>query len=470
MNRNVISIILLLVAFIMTGCGTRPVYKYIQSNKMMEMPSDINYEFIPTKAMGQETITQGTDKIIDKDNFTISHSTLSGLKFISISKGGVKVTAAHASFNYLKDRYGLYDEIKHSLSGGGYPILHLWSGTPVHYSVDNNQVYQTYTNVPFHRCLTEVYRSDDNKRLFDEFSKLFAEGSIQPYVSNLTIQETRFMMERTIGQAYCSSYYKYNIAFILIVENLGTEKIKLWPIQDSVIVDNTNTQYNSLDKGVVDNILLSWREKLKNIPDSIVNPHMGLHLIKKPVDKQPYQGYTVYEEGMMVTAVDAKMPGAIAGIKVGDIIKEIDRVPGQVSASAMKRLFGSSDEKKDINMMTRLESEEDITKLLSTKKPGDNINVTLLRNGQVIKKSLKLMSEFDIPRPRRGVKLLAGGNVYPGVIYDGHLVFDTLLMLKNYEKGSTIKLIIPLIGTSFDAADRPIRSFEYEFEFTLDKI
>jgi hypothetical protein len=469
MHKIIFSIILLLVAFIMSGCAARPVYKYIQSNKMMEMPSDINYEFIPTKAMGQETITQGTDKIIDKDNFTISHSTLSGLKFISISKGGVKVTVAHASFNYLKDRYGLYDEIKHSLSGGGYPILHLWSGTPVHYSVDNNQVYQTYTKVPFHECVTEVYRNDDNKILLDEFNKLFAEGSIQPYPSTLTTQETKFLMERTIGQEFCSSYYKYNIAFYLKVENLGTEKIRLWPIQESVIVDSTNTQYNSLDKREVDNILLSWRKKLKNMPDSIVNPHTGLHLIKKPADKQRYQGYTVYEEGMMVSAVDPKMPGEIAGIRVGDIITEIDRVPGQVPASAMKRLLGGSDDKKDINTMKRLESGEDIKKLLSTKIPGDKINLTLLRNGQVIKKSLKLMSEFDIPRPR-GVKLLAGGNVYPGVIYDGHLVFDTLLMLKNYEKGSTLKLIIPLIGTSFDAADRPIRSFEYEFEFTLDKI
>ncbi len=79
------------------------------------------------------------------------------------------------------------------------------------------------------------------------------------------------------------------------------------------------------------------------------------------------------------------------------------------------------------------------------------------------------MSADDLPRPPV-IKLLDGGNVYPSVVYDGFLVFDTLAMLNNYKEGSTIKLIIPLIGTSFDAADLPVRSYEYEFEFKMDKI
>jgi hypothetical protein len=398
MNKIIFSSILLLLAVIMSGCY-RNVSCYIQSNKMLEMPSNINYEFIPTKASGKETITKGADKIIDKDNFTISHSTLSGLKFIAISKGGVKVTVAHASFNYLKDRYGLYDGIRHPLSDKKDTVLHLWNGNPAHYYVDNKKIYQAYSVVPFNQCIIEMHRTENNKILLGHFNKAYAEGVIQPYYETRTSQEIKAMMEGVIGQPYCSSYYKSHIVFNIKVENLGIEKIKLWPIQQSVVIDNANAQYNSLDKETIDNMLSTWISRLNLIPRGKDNPQIGLHLISKASDKQPYQGYTVYEEGMLVTAVDAKMPGAIAGIKIGDIIKEIDRVPGKVPASAMKLLFGSSDEKKDINMMTRLESEEDITKLLSTKKPGDNINVTLLRNGQVIKKSLKLMSADDLPRP-----------------------------------------------------------------------
>ena len=67
-----------------------------------------------------------------------------------------------------------------------------------------------------------------------------------------------------------------------------------------------------------------------------------------------------------------------------------------------------------------------------------------------------------------GIRLLGGGNVYPSFVYDGFLVFDTVAMLNNYQSGSIIKLIIPIIVTRFDAADPPIRSYEYKFEFKLE--
>lgn len=455
----------------MSSCRPRAGYYYIESNKMLEMPSEKSYEFIPTKAIGKETITRGTDKFIDKTNFEVINSTLSGVKSISISKGGVRVTVAHASFNFLKDKYGLYDGIKHPLWNTYWPTLHLLDGAPASYTVDNIQIYQPYIVIPFNPCIMEMYRTNNNKILLDDFNRAFAEGRIQPpyQTDKRTTQEIKSMMEGVIGQPFCSFYYKSNIVFYIKVENLGTEKIRLWPIRESVVVDNTNSQYNALDKGNVieKEILSKWDSKLNTIPRGKNNPQIGLHLCKKPVDKQPYQGYTVYEKGMMVFAVDAKMPGAIAGIKVGDILTEIDRTPDKIPASGMQRLFLNFKEKKDVNMMTQLDSEEDITKLLSTKVPGDNINVTLLRNGQVIKKSLKLMSADDFPRPP-DIRLLGGGNVYPSVIYDGFLVFDTAAMLNNYQKGSTIKLIVPLIGTRFDAADLPVRSYEYEFEFKLE--
>ncbi len=470
MKKYIFVSLVLLLAVIMSGCGGRGGYYYIESNKMLKMPNEIIYEFIPIKAIGKETITKGTDKFIDKTNFEIINSTLGDLKSISISKGGVRVTVAHASFNFLKNKYGLYDGIKHPLSEMSWPLLHLWDGGPAYYTIDNNEIYQPYSVIPFTPCVMEMYRTNKNKILLDNFNRAFAEGRIQPpYPSDKrTTQEIKSMMEGVIGQPYCSFYYKSNIVFYVKVESLGTEKIRLWPIRESVVIDNTNSQYNALHEGKVEKEILSkWESKRKTIPRGVNNPQIGLHLCRKAADKQPDQGYTVYEKGLLVFAVDAQMPGAIAGIKKGDILTEIDRAPNEIPASAAKRFISSFKDKENINRMTQIESEEDITRLLSTKVPGDEINVTLLRNGQVIKKSLKLMSADGLPRPS-DIRLLGGGNIYPSVIYDGYLVFDTAAMLNNYQKGSTIKLIIPLIGTRFDAADLPIRSYEYEFEFKLE--
>ena len=338
--------------------------------------------------------------------------------------------------------------------------------------VDNSQIYQPYSIIPFNPCIIDMYRTDNNKKLLNDFNRAFAEGRIQPpnQYDKRTTQEIKSMMEGVIGQPYCSSYYKSNIVFYVKVENLGTEKIRLWPIRESVVVDNTNSQYNAFDKETVNTVLNKWESKLKTIPRGENNPQIGLHLCKKPSDNQPHQGYTVYEKGLMVFGVDAQMPGAIAGIQVGDMLTEIKGgVPDKISACAGMPFFPRLKCELDINKMKQLDSEEDVVKLLSTKVPGDTIDITLLRNGQTIKKSLKLMSADDIPISPV-INLLAGGNVYPSVLYDGFLVFDTAAMLNNYQKGLTIKLIIPLIGTSFDAADLPIRSYEYEFEFKLDKI
>lgn len=97
----------------------------------------------------------------------------------------------------------------------------------------------------------------------------------------------------------------------------------------------------------------------------------------------------------------------------------------------------------------------------------DQINVTLLRNNVKKKIDLRLMSADDWPKPKP-IKVLAGGNVYPNVIYDGFLVFDTQAMLNNYFKGAMIKLILPLIGTEFTASDTPIHSFDFESDFKMN--
>lgn len=344
MKKSIITSSALLVAVIMSGCGSRINYQYIESNKMLEVPSEKSYEFIPIKAAGKETITKGTDKFIDRTNFEVVNSTIDGVKSISISKGGVRVTVAHASFNFLQDKYGLYDGMQHPLWNTYWPTLHLLDGVAASYMIDNNQIYQPYSIIPFNPCMIEVYRTDNNKTVLENFNRAFAEGRIQPLdtAGQRTTQEIKSMMEGVIGQPYCSSYYKSNIVFNLRVENLGTEKIRLWPTRESVVVDKTNSQYNALDKKEVEEILNKWETKLEAIPRGRNNPQIGLHLLKKPANEQPYPGYTVYEKGLMVFAVDAQMPGEMAGIKVGDILTEIDRAPNEIPASAVKRFFSSS--------------------------------------------------------------------------------------------------------------------------------
>ena len=77
------------------------------------------------------------------------------------------------------------------------------------------------------------------------------------------------------------------------------------------------------------------------------------------------------------------------------------------------------------------------------------------------------MGDRKIFRYRFPIKILSGGNVYPGVEYDGYLVFKGSAMSRNLKPGSRIKLIMPMIGVKFDASDTPIKSLDLEFNFKL---
>lgn len=440
--------VLLFVTASLTGCAK---YNVINSTSRLDNPKTVSVEFLPIKAEGKETITKGADKIVNKADFKIDRVKVHEMDGISISKSDVKVTVAQATFNFLKDQYGMKEAVTHPLAGDNYKLMHVWGpwdapAFQAWYKANSKGIYQVYDVVPFNKCMIETYKNEANKALLADFQQAFEMGKILPFNNDKrTPQEIKAQMERLIGQPYCSAYYKNNIVFYVKIENLGTEKIRLWPVEESVIVDNNNSQYKSATKETLDSLLKPWYERLSKVPKGKDNPVIGVYLSKKGSDSNLSSGYTQYEDGMMVFGVEKNLPAEIAGIAEGDIILEVN---------------GKS-----------IDSMGDFQKALSNKMPGDVVKVKVSKkeNSKVTELDIKLMSADQWTKPSN-IRILAGGNVYPNVIYDGFLVFDTVAMLNNYKPGSKIKLIIPLIGTSFDASDKPINSFDFEFDFKLEKI
>ena len=98
--------------------------------------------------------------------------------------------------------------------------------------------------------------------------------------------------------------------------------------------------------------------------------------------------------------------------------------------------------------------------------PGQQVKVIYLREDS--KNEIVVTLEDATKWPYKAdIKILTGGNVFPGVSYDGYLVFDTKAMMENYRPRSEVKLIIPSIGTEFTAADTAIHSFQFEFVFRM---
>jgi hypothetical protein len=58
-------------------------------------------------------------------------------------------------------------------------------------------------------------------------------------------------------------------------------------------------------------------------------------------------------------------------------------------------------------------------------------------------------------------------DIYPNVEFSGFLVFKGSPISRNLVTGSIIRLILPMIGVRFDAADTPIQSIDLEFNFKL---
>jgi hypothetical protein len=245
MPRSYFLFIFLL--FLLIGCAPRFT---IKTGEFLSEPQAVKTNFIPIKAEGKETITKGTEKKVVRSGFIVKKEALGGEEAISIAKSNIKVTIMHASFDFLKDNFGLVNGLAHPLKK--YTAMHVWgpSKSPdfwAYYKADSTDFYQTYYIVPFHNCIMGVYRNDHNKAILNRFRNAFAEGKIQPFVNDTrTPQEIKSQMENLIGEQYCTEYFKSNIVFYIKVENFGNEKIRLWPIQESVVIDNENNQYRAL--------------------------------------------------------------------------------------------------------------------------------------------------------------------------------------------------------------------------------
>ena len=56
-------LVLFIASLFLNGCAK---FSVIDSTKQLENPKVVNVEFVPIKAEGKETITKGTEKVVDK--------------------------------------------------------------------------------------------------------------------------------------------------------------------------------------------------------------------------------------------------------------------------------------------------------------------------------------------------------------------------------------------------------------------
>jgi len=421
--------------FFLSGCVpiiTQGPKITIDTEQFLDEPKEIQSNFAPINAAGKETVTKGTSKTTSNDSFLVNYTEYLGVKAVEISKDNIKVSIMHASFDFLKDNFGIDGTIQHSLGATATPI-HVWGPTQTftnyaYYSASSTDPYQSYTVVPFHNCITDVYRNENNRATLERFREAFYKGEIKPILGDIrTPQEIKTQVEQLIGQVYCSEYYKSNIVFHIKIEQFGEEKIRLWPTSNSVIVDSHNNQYKALPELELDSLLKSWNERVANLPKGKENPVLGITLSNR-------------EGSVVILSTVTGLSAEKAGLTKGDIILNVN-------------------DKK-------ITSASDVLLALGNKVPGDVVNVNFIRNTKENSIQVNLMSADDWPKPVP-IRTLAGGNIYPNVIYDGFLVFDAKAMFNNYTTGSVIKLIIPLIGTEFTASDEPIHSFEFEFDFKM---
>jgi hypothetical protein len=122
---------------------------------------------------------------------------------------------------------------------------------------------------------------------------------------------------------------------------------------------------------------------------------------------------------------------------------------------------------KSVGTQNELFAHNAIRAALRNRRPGDIVDVAVWRDKkkQIVK--VPLIRAGD-RRLAKAPQPIAGGNVFPNVAYDGFLTF-VYDEAHDTSANSGFKLIIPLIGVEFNAADVPIRSYDFEVDFSKIK-
>jgi PDZ domain len=413
--------------------------RHIYIDKDFNFPAPIKTDFIPNSAEGKETTTKilsdGLQKKVSSAGFNAEIFKYGGRQSIKLTKDNVEVLVTHCSFDYLKDEYGLISVVWHPLGDGKHFAYHTQKKGDVYYKAEKNTVYQLYWDVPFYSPIFEIYRNKIHRDVLNMFKKDMTQHisfPIQLVPSfGKTKTEIKNNLEPLIGQKYVKGYYRDDIVFYVKVKNMGNEKIRMWPEKEAVVIDlETDSQYPAYSAESLKAVTSKFNKEWSNLYEKREEPFLGVLVGRERKNKNQ----------LKILYVSPNSPAEQSGLKEGDIIDKID------------------DKKIEIGA--------DFAVIFIDKLSGDTIKVIIDRNGTKINKSVVVGDRKNM-RYRPPIKILSGGNIYPGVEYDGYLVFKGSAMSRNLRLGSQIKLIMPMIGVNFDASDTPINSLDLEFNFKL---
>jgi hypothetical protein len=437
-------LICFIASFLLWGCPT--VYT-IKMKKTFPEPESPSVSYVPTEINGKETITKGTDKVINTEGFSVSLEKVFGGDGISISKSGLKLTIGHVDFDYLANNYGITWWYGHPFGAStmgkvaySYPLPEYTFG----YKADDAGWYQKIGLVPFHKINQDIWKNEEHKKQTQKVKDAFNKNQIgYPRVGNPpNARDTRDFLVRNIGQPYFTDYETGTYVFYIKVSNSASEKVQLYPTQNAALVDMKGNQVETLDEKELDEEYLGlwndrWDKHYGLTSFELKEPRLGIDLQKK-LNEKNYSIVRFFSE-----------IGMKAGLREGDIIKKVN---------------GAT-----INSTKYADLHKSLAKALQNRLVGESVEIELTRGKEKITVTTELVSLEDSilnkpPNP------MLGGAIFPGVEKEGFLVF-------HYDKAaghevqdnSIFRLVLPLVGVEFDASNKPIRSFEFNVGFKREE-
>ncbi len=418
--------VIIIVALFSAGCG---IHREVEISKKFPPPQKNDFQLIPELGRGKEIITRGDGKevLVDTVNFEIINDEIRGK-----SKDFI-ITIKHVRFDEIAKKYGVPISISHPLDQKYKPYHSTgpWDAPAFRtfYRSEHNYPYQEVLIVPFYTPKKpEIFRSEKNDRIYKDLQSDFASGKIQPLTllgDQRSPREIKDQMSELIGQPYYDRYFANTSMFYVSIENRGDNKIRLWPRENSVLINELNQQYEPLPKANVDEEYEIWRKYVDEWNSAYKGkPSLGLMLHKKEMD------------GLYIISLVDGGPAQKAGVKKDSKIISLNG--------------------KKINEV------KDLLKILDYKEAGEEVELKVKdENGENHEYTLILESGDHFAK-NEVITVLDGGNIYPRVAYDGYLLFRAA---GANVAGSKFRLIIPLIASDFNAADVPFRSYELEFNF-----